>query len=85
MIKLSRYTLYIEATFNEDQPAQLVLYNNKFTDNLYSTTIKLFSNDSTIEIDYETNNNCNNIMTSNNNNKENLIQKILSSMNKTTT
>ena len=34
-----------EAAFDEDQPTQLVLNNNKLTDNLYSLTIKLFSND----------------------------------------
>ena len=34
-----------EAAFDEDQSTQLVLNNNKLTDNLYSLTIKLFSND----------------------------------------
>ncbi|KAG4108856.1 hypothetical protein H8356DRAFT_1365864 [Neocallimastix lanati (nom. inval.)] len=44
-----------EATFEEDQPANFILNNNKITDNLYSSTIKLFSNDSDNTIEIESN------------------------------
>lgn len=50
-----RIHLVREATFDEDQPAQLVLNNNKLTDNLYSPTNKLFSNDTDNAIEIESN------------------------------
>jgi len=44
-----------EATFEEDQPANFILNNNKLIDNLYSLIIKLFSDDTDNTIEIESN------------------------------